>query len=277
MCRWRLGIGDVDRLAGHGTGVVQGRRQIGELVEFLQVGERGIAPLVVEVIDERRAVSGPERYLVAADLGAALGVAGAHGEAFGVLGDQCHEQLARDPHPVAVDLGAGIAPHLRGLGVAELDADLLEDVERSLVDPLQALLAENLVDRDLAVEHGQCRDLHRGPLLASGLATAPPALARCSHHLPRHATAGPRRALAPSIARPARRAMPGPTPSPVIAASDCLPHADVGYPVARGGRRTPGLSRPAGSRRCLAAASASPNSAGRCRSYQGMWSRPTAW
>ena len=34
---------------------------------------------------------------------------------------------------------------------------------------------------------------------------------------------------------------------------------------------------PAGSSARLAAASAAPNRAGRWRSYQGMWSRPTAW
>ena len=36
------------------------------------------------------------------------------------------------------------------------------------------------------------------------------------------------------------------------------------------------VSRPAGSRLALAAASAAPNSAGRWRTYHGMWLRPTA-
>jgi len=40
---------------------------------------------------------------------------------------------------------------------------------------------------------------------------------------------------------------------------------------------TPGLRIPAGSRACLAARSASANGSGRCRSYPGRWSRPTAW
>ena len=34
---------------------------------------------------------------------------------------------------------------------------------------------------------------------------------------------------------------------------------------------------PAGSTAVFAARSASANGSGRCRSYQGLWSRPTAW
>ncbi len=40
---------------------------------------------------------------------------------------------------------------------------------------------------------------------------------------------------------------------------------------------TPGLRIPAGSTAALAACSASANGSGRWRSYQGRWSRPTAW
>ena len=41
--------------------------------------------------------------------------------------------------------------------------------------------------------------------------------------------------------------------------------------------RTPGLRMPAGSSAVFAAASAAANGSGRCRSYHGRWSRPTAW
>ena len=47
---------------------------IGELVELVEVLERAVAPLVVEVVDEGRAVSRCEGDLVAADLGIALGL-----------------------------------------------------------------------------------------------------------------------------------------------------------------------------------------------------------
>ena len=44
-----------------------------------------------------------------------------------------------------------------------------------------------------------------------------------------------------------------------------------------GSTSTPGLRIPAGSSAALAARSASANGSGRWRSYQGRWSRPTAW
>ena len=45
----------------------------------------------------------------------------------------------------------------------------------------------------------------------------------------------------------------------------------------QGSRRTPGLRMPAGSSSALAARRAAAKGAGRWRSYQGRWSRPTAW
>ena len=173
---------DVDRLADHRTGVVHGRRHVGELVELVEVGERAVAPLVVEVVDERRAVSRRECDLVAADLGIALGIARVHREAARVLADQRHQQLARDPHPEALDLGAGVPPHLSSLGVAELDPDLLEDRERGLVDQLEAFLVQHLIDRDAARQHRQRADLDRGPGLTPGRAPATSSLVRrCGH------------------------------------------------------------------------------------------------
>ena len=73
----------------------------------------------------------------------------------GLLRDQVHEQLAGDAHPVTLDLGAGVAPQPDRLVVAEVDADLLEDVERGLVDQLEALIVEDLVHRDGALQHRQ--------------------------------------------------------------------------------------------------------------------------
>ena len=103
-----LGNRDVDRLADHRPGVVHRGRHVGELVELVEVLKRAVAPLVVEVIDEGRAVSRCKRDLVAADLGIAQRIARVHREAARVPRDQPHQQLARDPHPVALDLGAGV-------------------------------------------------------------------------------------------------------------------------------------------------------------------------
>ena len=195
-----LGDRDVDRLADHRAGVVHRRRQVGELVELVQVGERAVAALVVEVVDERRAVGRRERDLVAADLGAALGVARVHGEAARVLRDQVHEQLAGDAHPVALDLGAGVAPHPDRLVVAEVDPDLLQDLERGLVDQLEALVVEDLVHRDGALQHRQPAEPRRGPRLpARGPAAAAP-LTRCGRHRLPHCSSGRHAARdAPSI------------------------------------------------------------------------------
>ena len=173
---------DVDRLADHRAGVVDRRRQVGELMELVQVGERAVAPLVVEVVHERRAVSGREGDLGAADLGAALGVARVHGEAARAPSDQVHEQLAGDAHPVTLDLGAGVTPQPDRLVVAEVDSDLLEDVQRGLVDQLEALVVEDFVHRDGALQDRQPAQPRRGPRLpARGPAAATP-LTRCGRH-----------------------------------------------------------------------------------------------
>ena len=193
-----LGDRDVDRLAHHRSGIVHRRRQIGELVELVQVGERAIAPLVVEVIHERRAVSRRERHLVAADLGAALGIARVHHEMARVSGNQRHEQLARDAHPIALDLGAGRAPHPARLVVAEIDPDLLEDVERRPMDQLEALGIQDLVHRDGALQDRQPAALRPGPRLAPGGSAAASSLSRCGRHGGPHCSPGAR---APSARR----------------------------------------------------------------------------
>ena len=51
----------------------------------------------------------------------------------------------------------------------------------------------------------------------------------------------------------------------------------AGACVFYGSMRTPGLRTPAGSTAALAPRSAAANGSGRWRSYQGRWSRPTAW
>ena len=143
-----LGDRDVDRLADHRASVVDRRRQVRELMEPVQVGERAVAALVFEIVHERRAVRGRECHLLAADLRAALGVARVHHKTARVPRDQIHEQLAGDAHAIALDLGAGIPPHPDRLVVPEIDPDLLEDVERGAVDQLQALGVQDLVHRD---------------------------------------------------------------------------------------------------------------------------------
>ena len=73
-------------------------------------------------------------------------------------------------------------------------------------------------------------------------------------------------------ARPGQR-----QPKPPEAGQHAVRAGQLTPPSGHGSTRTPGLRMPAGSTAAFAARSASANGAGRWRSYQGRWSRPTAW
>src|SRR5438067_389645 len=71
-------------------------------------------------------------------------------------------------------------------------------------------------------------------------------------------------------------------PQPPEAAHDLVGPRQVALALRAGGAHagstsTPGLRMPRGSSAFFAARSASANGSGRCWSYQGRWSRPTAW
>ena len=114
-----------------------------ELHEVLEVGERGVAAAVVEVVGERRAVVGREHGGVAADLHVVLRVAGVLGVRRRRRGlHDLAAHAAREAHAVAVDVGAGVAEALeRRRVVADLDADLLEDRVGVVLDDLEPLVA----------------------------------------------------------------------------------------------------------------------------------------
>ena len=65
----------VHRLADHAAGMVQLRRHVGELDEILQVFQRAVAALVLEVAHEGRAVGRREHGVAPADHDVALGIA----------------------------------------------------------------------------------------------------------------------------------------------------------------------------------------------------------
>jgi len=109
---------------------------VGQLVEDREVVERAVAPRTVGHAHEGRAVGRTERRSRAADGDGALGVAGVHGDLGRRLLDELHEQVARDVHALALDVGTLLLPDRQALGVAEIDADLLEDGERRVVDHL---------------------------------------------------------------------------------------------------------------------------------------------
>ena len=91
---------------------------------------------------------------------------------------------AREAHPLAVDVGAGVLEQLQRLGrVAELDPDLLEHGVGVLLDQRQVLLGEHLerLQRARDVRHAdRVRDGARG--LPRGAAAAA-AAAGCLGHV----------------------------------------------------------------------------------------------
>src|SRR5690606_32104564 len=60
-----------------------------------------------------------------------------------------------DANAQAVDVGSGSLPHCRSLGVAKLDADLLEDAAGLLVHEFDRLVGNDLVDRDAPFQRRQ--------------------------------------------------------------------------------------------------------------------------
>ncbi len=153
----------VDRLADGPAAVVEVRAHVGELHEVAEVLDRAVAPAVVEVADERRAVVRGEDGCGAADLDAVGGVSGELGElARGRRLDDLAAHAAREPDPFALDVGAGLAEQAQGVRVAtELEPDLFEDRVGVLLDRGEAFLVEDLERLEGA---GQERDaLDMGP------------------------------------------------------------------------------------------------------------------
>ena len=106
----------IDRLAHRAAGMMDERAQIRELDEILEVFERPVAAALVEVVDERRAVVGREHHRVAADHDVALRVA----RVLHILRRRRRAELpreaARKPHPLALDVAAGVCERDRARG-----------------------------------------------------------------------------------------------------------------------------------------------------------------
>ncbi len=146
----------VDRLADRAARVVQVGQHVGQLHDVPEVLDRGVAPAPVQGTHEGGAIDRHEDRVVAADGHRASRIAGVLGEARlrALLNDAAAKPL-RTAHPLALDVGAGLLPDRQGLGVvAELDADLFEDGVGVGFDDLQGLFAQDLEDRDLALDEG---------------------------------------------------------------------------------------------------------------------------
>ncbi len=169
---------DVDGLADRATAVVQVQRLVRELDEVAEVFDRRIAPAVVEVVGERRAVVRGEHGGVATDAHVPLWVAGV----LDVLPwrSGLHDLPAHAPrkaHQGAVDRGAGVGEHLqRRRVVADDHPDLLEDRVGVVLEDLETFVAD-----DLERLHGSCQvglgldDVRGAQRLTAGSAPAAPA------------------------------------------------------------------------------------------------------
>ena len=153
--------------------------EIGELVEVVEVLLASIASRAVEIEHVGRPVHRHEYRVAAPDRHASRRVARVH-RVFGRdLADELHELGAVDPHPVAVDVAARRLPHGGRFVVAKLDADLLEDLARLVVNELDRFIRHDVVDGDLAHQGGERHRRRRAQLPAAFAAACPPRASRC--------------------------------------------------------------------------------------------------
>ena len=174
----------VDRFADRPAAVMQMRRQVGQLHEVAEVLDRAVAPAVVQVAHERRAVVRGEDRRVAADPDVVRLVPGVLDELArrGCL-DDLAAHPAREAHALALDVGSAVAQDAERLGVvAELDADLLEDRVGVVLDGREALLVENLERLERPREERRPLDVGVEPGgLAGRAAAASPAVGVVGH------------------------------------------------------------------------------------------------
>ncbi len=146
----------VDRLADGPARVVQRGRHVGELHEVAEVLDARVAAPLVEVAHEGGAVGRGEHGAVAADDDVAGRVAGVLGEFARCRAlHQRAAHAAREADALALDVSPGGLPQRKALRIiAEVQADLLEDRVGIVLEQRQALLAQDLVVRDVAGDVG---------------------------------------------------------------------------------------------------------------------------
>jgi hypothetical protein len=152
---------------------MQARQHVHEFRQLVEVLDCAVTAPALEIAHERRAVDWREHLRSAADVYAALGVTR-------VLGEFGGRSLAPFPcdtlveaHARALDVGARFAPNFERLRViAELEADFLDDPVGLLFELDQAFFAEELVERDLALDVRGCGGLRARAFAAGAAATA---------------------------------------------------------------------------------------------------------
>ncbi len=175
----------VHGLADRAAGMVQARAHVGELHEIAEVLDRGVAPALVEVADERRAVGRHQHRAIAADPDAAVGVAGMLGEFLRCRRlDDGAAEASRKTHAFSIHVRAGLAPQLqRAWKLAKLDAYFLQHRVSVVLDQLERLFVEHLEVRNPAVDPGGHLGGRLLPRRALGLPAGAPSSSRSAAHL----------------------------------------------------------------------------------------------
>ena len=143
-------VDGLDRIAAGDVDAVEVLRQPHEVAEVRHVADPSAA---VEVHGVGRRGDVDEGHVAPADRHPSLGIAGGDVELAGGLGHLLQHEAAIHAHGDAVDGAAGGAQVVARLVVEEVDADLLEDAHRRVVDRGDAFGRQRLgrpvgVDRD---------------------------------------------------------------------------------------------------------------------------------
>lgn len=161
-----VGLHDVVR-----AGMERGRH-VSELVEHREVGERGIAPDVVEIAQVGRPRHRHEDRAPSAEGHVVRAVAGPVGNLGRDRRHQLPYQSAVQMHPLSTHVSAGRLPVGQSERIAENHADLFQYLQRGRVDPLHLLGRHHLAIGNAAGERRQHAVCPRLPQKAPG-GTAP--------------------------------------------------------------------------------------------------------
>ena len=151
---------DVDRLDDGATGYMHGRCHVVELLQVVEIFERGVTPHALHVAHEGRAIRRGYHCVSVADAYRAFRVACMMHVRRRNPADQLEQFIAPDAHAIAVDFGAGLAPVGERFFILEVATDLLGDAHREIMDQFHPLLVGDFHDRDAAFDFRMVH--HRG-------------------------------------------------------------------------------------------------------------------
>ncbi len=162
---------EVDRLADRAARVMERRGYVRELDEIAEVLDPGVAASLVEIVYEGRAIGWRKHRVEPADAHAAGAITRLlHELPRRRLLHQLAAHAARKAHQLVLHLGAGPAPEVERLRVAqEFDADLGQDRIGIALDERQTVLGQDLVAGQGPGDVGDRRDGPRRARRALGV------------------------------------------------------------------------------------------------------------